>query len=492
MASPTTRAALAASLGFAALLPLTTPSAAEDTAPAAAPLGQITLDDNAIFFESYEGIVNNNSFQQSGILTHDGYQYAAWWTESRHPVLARRPVDSGPGRGNGPPATNPGNGNQRDQWETIQLDHQLTQDDSHNVISLGISENDGRLHVAMDTHNTPVFYTRSAAGLADGDTAWDTDSFAPIERDLGGVDTGEMTYPRFVPTPDGDLQFGYRTGGSGDGTLNLAEYADGAWSELGAWTSPEGEYEANGAVSDTRNMYLHGIGYDADGRLHASFTWREDAEGGDILCDPGGLSNHDTGYVYSDDAGRSWHTDDGQTAAVTGTDRRVSVDTPNHVVDPLEPNYALMNQESQAVDSSGDPHVMISYRPGRFGDCSTDFVADREDEGRAFHLHRDTEGSWHKVELPEPIDAFGRTQLVLTEGDTAYAVMPHGRILAATAESGWRDWSMVHDGADIDSFGEVLVDESRVADEGVLSILYQEPGGDSASSPIHVADFQLG
>ncbi|MCY9784322.1 BNR repeat-containing protein [Nocardiopsis sp. EMB25] len=460
--------ALAVPLGVAPAIP-----AAAADAPSATPLGQRTLDEQALYFVSYDGLVNNGSYQQSGIITHGDHQYAAWYTESRHAVVARRDLDGG-------------------DWHTVQLPHRLTVDDSHNSISLGVSTEDGRLHVAMDTHNTPVYYTRSAAGLLTDDAPWTVDSFEPVGRDLAGLDIGSITYPRFISAPDDGLQLAYRTGGSGDGTLELAEYdGDGDWTHLGAWSSPEGSYAANGAVSTSRNMYLHGIGYGDDGRLHASFTWRETAAGGDILCHPGGLSNHDTGYVYSDDEGRTWRTDDGAVAAVTGTSHRVSVDTPGHVVDPLPLNYALMNQESQAVDSEGNPHVVISYRPGRFGHCSTDFVRDRRDQGYAFHLYQDDAGRWHKFEIPEPLRAFGRSRLVLTDEDTAYVVMPFGRIMAATSESGWTDWTMVHDGSDIDAFGEVLVDESRVASEGVLSILYQE-AGDQPSTPIRVADFRLG
>ncbi|WP_150239678.1 BNR repeat-containing protein [Nocardiopsis quinghaiensis] len=444
-------------------------------APSATPLGSRTLDENALYFVSYDGLVNNGSYQQSGILTHGGFQYAAWYTGDRHAVLARRSLDGG------------GDG----EWRTVRLPHRLTVDDSHNSISLGVSAEDGRLHVGMDTHNTPVFYTRSAPGLATGEASWNIDSFEPIQRDLAGLDIGSVTYPRFVPTPEGGLQLAYRTGGSGDGTQELAEYSGGEWTHLGAWSSPEGTYEANGAVSDSRNMYLHGIGYGDDGRLHASFTWRETAAGGNILCHPGGLSNHDTGYVYSDDEGRTWRTDDSAVAAVTGTPHRVSVGTRDHVVDLLPLNYALMNQESQAIDSAGNPHVVISYRPGRFGHCSTDFVEDRRQQGRTFHLHQDDAGTWHKVELPEPLSAFGRSRLVFTADDTAYVVMPFGRILAAGADTGWSEWTMVHDGSDIDAFGEVLVDESRVVSEGVLSVFYQE-AGTGPSTPIRVADFQLG
>lgn len=43
-------------------------------------------------------------------------------------------------------------------WQTAQLPYQLTVNDSHSSISLGISPADGRLHIAMDTHNTRAFY----------------------------------------------------------------------------------------------------------------------------------------------------------------------------------------------------------------------------------------------------------------------------------------------------------------------------------------------
>ncbi|WP_461001089.1 BNR repeat-containing protein [Streptomonospora sediminis] len=473
----------AAGLALAApLTALSTPTgltgvAAADTGTGAAAgadlLRDRVLDEQALYFESYDGIVNNNSFQQDGILTHGRYQYAAWYTADRTAVIARRPAGSAAA------------------WQTVRLPHKLSADDSHNVIAMGVSADDGRLHIAMDTHNSTVYYLRSQAGLADGRGAWKSGSFGDVQRDLEGLDLGGITYPRFVPTPEGGLQLTYRTGGSGDGVVNLAEYTGDGWDHLGAWSSAEGDYSANGSTSDTRNMYLHGIGYGAGGRLHASFTWRETAAGGDILCDPGGLANHDTGYVYSDDQGRTWRTGDGNPAATTGTGHRVSVDTPGHVVDPLGVDHALMNQESQAVDSAGNPHIMVSYVPGRHTQCVTDFVAQREQWARPFHIFRDRSGQWHKTELPERVAAFGRSRLVMGPDDTAYAVLPGGKILAAADDSDWSDWRTVYNGAGIDSFGEVLVDDSRL-DQGRLSVFYQEPSTGREPSPIHVADFAVG
>ena len=418
------------------------------------------LDPTALYFVSYDGLVNNESFQQDAILTHGGYQYTAWYTADRSAVVARRKVRAS-------------------SWQTVTLPHKLSANDSHNVISLGVSPRDGRLHVAMDTHNTPVFYVKSRAGLTGG-ARWSLADFGPVQRTLDGVDLGGISYPRFVVTPDRNLQLSYRTGGSGNGTLELAEY-DGTWRKLGRWTSATGDWTGpNGVVSSTRNMYLHGLTYDRDGRLHAAFTWREGNAG--VLCAPGGLTNHDTGYVFSDDRGRTWHANDG-TALTTpvGVDQRL-------VVDPLDPNHGLMNQESQAVDSTGTPHVVISYVPGRFTQCVTNYAADRTRWARTFHLVRGQDGSWTKREIPIPPNATGRTRIVFDRADNAYLVMPYGRIVAASKESGWTDWTVLFDRPSMNVFGEVNVDLT----DDVLSVQYQQRSTGTTPSPIRVADFRIG
>lgn len=107
------------------------------------------LDSAGIYFVSYDGLVNVNSFQQSAVITHNGFQYAAWWRSNRAAVLARRALPSG-------------------TWSSFALPHTLSTNDSHNVISLGISPADGVIHVAMDCHSTtlassPVGYSRHGA-----------------------------------------------------------------------------------------------------------------------------------------------------------------------------------------------------------------------------------------------------------------------------------------------------------------------------------------
>ncbi|MEO3812339.1 BNR repeat-containing protein [Sphaerisporangium sp. B11E5] len=439
------------------------------TGPSLNRIGDWTLDPAGLYFVSYDGLVNTQSFQLNGILTHGPHQYAAWYTADRSAVLARRALPGG-------------------AWQSFPLPHRLSTDDSHNVISLGVSPADGRLHVAMDTHNSTIWYTRSAAGQL-SDTAWSAARFEPFQRTLGVLSLGAVTYPQFVLTPGGRLQMSYRTGGSGNGVNRLAEYDGGTWRALGAWTAATGAYTARGVTSTTRNMYLHGLTYDTRGRLHAAFTWREGNTG--VLCNGGGLANHDTGYVYSDDQGRTWRNDAGTQVGTTGG-AAVSVTSPGLVVDPMTVDHGLMNQEAQAADSAGRPHVIISYVPGRFTQCVSSYAAQRAQYARAFHVRKEASGAWRKTEIPFALGSTGRSRLVFDATDNAYVVLPFARIAAASAQSGYSDWRVLFDGAGLGAFGECLVDYPRVTAERVLSVMYQRRSGGTTPSPVRVIDFRLG
>ncbi|MBP2050209.1 hypothetical protein J2Z21_003145 [Streptomyces griseochromogenes] len=87
-----------------------------------------------------------------------------------------------------------------------------------------------------------------------------------------------------MTTPEGRLQLSYRVGVAvcGDGRNALAGYDGSAWTALGEWTGSTGTHTSAHGSSDARGMYLHGIGYDAAGRLHCLFTGREQNDGGDL------------------------------------------------------------------------------------------------------------------------------------------------------------------------------------------------------------------
>ncbi|WP_432138186.1 BNR repeat-containing protein [Streptomyces sp. bgisy154] len=457
------------------------PALADGTARAAAPgpsvtlTGSTLLDSHALYFVSYDGLVNNNSFQKNGLLTHNGHQYAVWYTADRNAVVGRRRF----------PAST---------WETVEVGHTLRYDDSHNVISMGVSKADGRLHLNMDSHSDGFTYVKSVAGLMDdpGAFTWTAARFGAPQSTLDGLAlTSRFTYPQFVSTPEGRLQLSYRVDVSGNGRCALAEYDGTSWTDLGEWTGSAGTYTGEHGSSTARNMYLHGIDYDADGRLHALFTWRE--QNGAVMCSGGGITNHDTGYVYSDDRGRTWRNDAGTVVGVTGSSDKVSVTDGGLVVDPLDPDHSLMNQESQFTDSAGRPHGIISYVPGRFGQCTTNYVADRTRNGRAFHLRKTAAGTWRKTEIPVPLDSSQRTKLILDRYDNAYAIFPYCRIAAASAASGHTDWAMLYDGvsAGLDAFGEVVIDETRIRQDNFLSIMYQEKSGGTTPSALRSLNFRL-
>jgi len=140
-------------------------------APSVSLVGNSLLDSNGIYFVSYDGLVNVNSFQLSGVLTYGGYQYATWYTSTRYAIVARRQLPSG-------------------SWSTLQLPHQLSTNDSHNVIVIGISPSDGRIHIALDCHSTGMSYLYSEAGLATSGASWTASRFGSTLGTLGNLNIG--------------------------------------------------------------------------------------------------------------------------------------------------------------------------------------------------------------------------------------------------------------------------------------------------------------
>ncbi len=135
--------------------------------------------------------------------------------------------------------------------------------------------------------------------------------------------------------------------------------------------------------------------------------------------------------------------------------------------------------------------MAISYVPGRFTQCVTNFTSQRRSYARPFHLVRNAQGTWRKIEIPVALNAFGRSQIVLDRADNAYVVLPYGRIVTASKASGWTDWTLRFDGSGLNAFGEVVVDRSRMATDGVLSIQYQRRSSGTTPSSIRVVDFRL-
>lgn len=476
---PSTRARRAvATLGALAVLAALPAAAHAAPPPNAVRLSDEILDPAARGNVTYEGTANVASFQQDGIFTYGDYQYTAWYRADRRAVISRRALPGG-------------------EWESIELDAFLYADDSHNTIAMAVTPSDGRIHLTYATHASAIRYGRSVPGIVDGDVPWSSTSFERTRGVIPGAPTApqSFTYPQFELV-QGRMLLTYREGGSNNGRQVLLRYnddADGTWSSLGRFTSGAGTYTSPFGTSTSRYAYLHGFGANpVTGDLEISFSWREATS---AWCSPSGLGNHDVGYARSPDGGLTWFNDDGQKIGATGTSDLISIDDP-HVVVPVAINRGLINQETQAFDGGGRLHVMTSSFNdadlAKLGGCHTQTYAQRAQYAKPFHHWRDAEGSWHTMELPFYSNSSGRTKLFFDRFDTAYVVLPDGRIAAATARRGWADWRIVFAAEDVDNVSELIMDRQRLERDGVLSVAYQETSATrNASSAYRVADFRI-
>jgi hypothetical protein len=255
--------------------------------------------------------VNAVIFRTASLASHDGVQYAAYYDDSAHVVLAKRPIGS-------------------ETWTVSRTRYTNDVSDAHNAIAIAV---DGRgvLHVAWAEHNKPLHYARavSAGSLELG----------PPER-MTGLREQRVTYPQFYSLANGDLLFVYRDGQSGNGDVLLDRYDV----RRRAWRVVQHPLIAG---EGKRNAYVNLLAIDPHGGWHLSWVWRDS---------PDVASNHDVMYTRSTDEGRSWHTSSGATYAlpITAATAEVAWAVPQ--------GSELINQTSSGVDASGRPFIATYWR----------------------------------------------------------------------------------------------------------------------------------
>lgn len=409
--------------------------------------------------------VNGQTFQQDALTSYQGWQYATYYDAGRRLCVARRKSGAA-------------------NWETIRFtDHLFKGNDTHNVAVIGICARDGTIHLAFDHHGSPLHYRVSRAGVAlrPKDFPWIAELFGATTSELEpGKKLSRVTYPRFLRTPDGRLQFSYRIGGSGDGGKFLADYdPDHAqWINFGEYIGSTGMYEK----SSSRNPYLNGLTYDRQGRVHATWCWRESG-------DP--MTNHDLDYAWSDDRGRNWFNNAGQQMGERGR-KAITLDAPGVRVVELGMNRGLANATTQAVDSQDRIHLVTFHLPDD-APRQADWETTRE-KARYFHYWRASDGKWQRNEM----NFIGsRPQLWFDKNDNAYVVFvgdrfnpsPELSIAAASAKSRWADWKVIYSERGPFS-GQPQVD--RHGQSSVLSVYIQESSSlkPGTASPLRVMDFK--
>ena len=467
----------------------------------------MTLTEGAMFGRA----INGQAFQGDGITSFNGYQYATHFVTDRpaaepeprfYLAVARRKVDGG-------------------AWEVVNLPDSPFKNgtgrkpkpwDCHNTPSIGVCAGDGSIHLAYDHHDNLLRYRATAPGVATDPTnaSWDASLFkAETAELLAGEPVTTVTYPAFVRTPTGGLQLAMRRGFSGNGSWWLYDYS----AERHAWVGGRqyddgtvGQYAAVDPPSPTRCAYPNDWTYGPDGRLHVTFAWREGKANG---------SNHDLNYAYSDDGGASWKSNAGQLIADTRVDessavpKRITIDSPGLVVQPLPITSSLMNTQGQAVDGAGRIHALMWHRDSakpQAADAVWDAVG-----SSYFHYWRDQSGTWKRGAIPSesgaPIGC--RPRLVFDKDDNAVAVYTlrsghsagttdiyfnEGDLVIATAsaKSKWTDWKVVH--VETGPFvNEPPVDRPGLSERGVLTVMMQRsPAADLEATPIRTMDYKVG
>ncbi|MFM7182969.1 MAG: BNR-4 repeat-containing protein [Verrucomicrobiales bacterium] len=454
-------------------------------------LSDSIVDDKALVTPvgtTFAGAMNGTSFQNDILVSHNGWQYTAWYDTvgtDQNVWLARRSI-LGPDSGT---------------WEKFDTgSDQINGDESawdvHNTISLGISKADGILHMAWDHHVHNLRYRRSLPGLTTyADSAWNGSSILAEQNWLtsSGSVLASVTYPMFIFTPEDTLLFNYRTGGSNNGSNWLAAWqpASANYSAPILVTIKDGTYTGlsnNGGnfTSNSRNAYANGFDFGPDGKLHYTWIWRESVV----------ASNHDVCYAYSPDRGVKWYNSSGTLIADTSLGQRIRVDTPGTVVVPLDCRQQLINQQTQCVDDQGRVHVLVRHRrqePG-FEWTLGDGAFSGPDTAYFHYFRNPVTGAWTGSRLPVTHAASSRPDVeTLSNGDVYTIFRSGGRLIvaAATAAANYTDWTILTDyGSDF--AGEPRLDHSRLRKSGVLSVFVSEDAPASSLPtpvPLHVIDF---
>ncbi|MCA1744198.1 MAG: BNR-4 repeat-containing protein [Bacteroidales bacterium] len=423
------------------------------------PVGELTINPDA-FIETTKlpiSIVTNSgatsveganfaSFQQNAITTYKGYQYVVYWSNKARVCIARRQLPYG-------------------EWEEIEFtDHTISlarAADNHYTISMGIAPGDGTIHLSYDHHNDPLRYKKSIKNLANDpeNIPWTAASFGSKRNYLvAGIPIENVTYPRFVAKPDGDLLFECRLGWSGDGDSFLWEYD----TETSAWTYI-GEYLNGTSVNE--NAYINGIHYDPSGQLHVSWVWRQT---------PDARTNHDIYYAYSDNDGRSWYNADGQHVGTAGT-APMTIASQGLKVWTVGTNRGLINQESQAVDSKGGVHILQTYisddQPN-----SNDFWAGRINQGQLRHIYRDEQGIWHNDVIAH--SGRNRNEIAVDAKDNVYVVAGNYRVYFASAVDNWQTWTELDVSESTLGMNEPLIDREALLHHNILSFVMAHGAND--------------
>ena len=398
---------------------------------------------------------NMASFDQDKVRTCGDFQYTPYWDADMTLVVARRDLRD-------------------NSVQTVRLEGRtLTKNpkDGHRNTVVGVSPEDGRLHLSWDHHCNPLRYGASRAGFLTTPPVTMTAADFEPPRPLLPDDKLESsaTYPRFLNNPAGALTFTYRQGGSGNGDTYVQRYAaeSNTWTRLGT----TGLFSRRGTFapwenSTSRCAYLNDTLFDAKGRLHVTWCYRETGATW--------ASNHDLHYAYSDDGGATWQNNAGEQIADLPKGDPIELADPGIVVQPIPVFSWLMNQCAMTLDADNQPHVVnfhLATPEKPKGQLKHSPPPEIGSKLQLFHYWRTPDGEWHSS---GPVTPLGTRPGIVFDRDgnliVYYAKAGKVVVHVALGKDGWQTWR--HDTLSIPDVQLVQVskpDLGRMQRDGILS-----------------------
>ncbi len=292
--------------------------------------------------------------------------------------------------------------------------------DGHNYVGLGISPNDGKIHIVWGLHlneDLRMRYLYSTTGCMERRNEEFTAPNCRFElRNLMTNRTNDekITYPKFINDVEGRLWYTQRWDSAERANQYLNSYNERTheWTLLGAIIRGETERSTNnnfefrvlGRTHRTpdRGIYIGNFAFDKNNRMHIEWSWREHVAESEATW----TEEHGLNYAYSDDGGRTWYaqsgTKIGTAAGAVDSERNedeiISIDDLAQTEVVSVPPGAFFYNAFMVLDAYNNPHIVVG----------TSDAALTEDEYNAnilmTHYWRDTEGTWYQDPIEESAD----------------------------------------------------------------------------------------
>lgn len=227
-------------------------------------------------------------------LTKNDWQFIAYYNKNRNMTVASRKVSES-------------------KWNYKVLPTRVGWD-SHNRIVMTF-DRDYCIHLSGNMHNDTMTYFKT-------ETPLDISTFQKVFPLVSKNEEVRCTYPSFLKTPDGQVVFSYRLGGSGNGITITSKYDEKTKSFERISDKPL--FDGLTQMS----AYASGPRLGPDGFYHLTWLWRNTPH-----CE----TNHDPSYARSKDL-ISWESIDGKNFKLP-----ITPNSTQFIVEAVPPGGGVIN-----------------------------------------------------------------------------------------------------------------------------------------------------